>query len=85
MADPHMHPCTRCGQPFECGGAWEQNYDGIPVAICVSYHVDRDTECVVCTITTWCAHCGSAPSVGEWDGDKLCLACARERAPELSA
>ena len=39
----HHHPCQRCGAKLECGGVWEQNYDGIPEVICPEYHLPDGT------------------------------------------
>lgn len=36
---PHHHPCGRCGAKTECGGVWEQNYDGWPEVVCSEFHV----------------------------------------------
>ena len=36
---PHSHPCQRCGVKTECGGTWEENYDGIPPVICPEFHL----------------------------------------------
>ena len=35
---PHHHPCQRCGAKTECGGTWEENYDGFPDVICAEFH-----------------------------------------------
>ena len=35
---PHSHPCQSCGEKVECGGTWEENYDGIPAVICAEFH-----------------------------------------------
>lgn len=37
---PHHHPCQRCGAKTECGGTWEQNYDGVPEVICPEFHLE---------------------------------------------
>ena len=34
----HHHPCARCGIKTECGGSWEENYDGFPEVICREWH-----------------------------------------------
>ena len=39
----HHHPCQRCGAKTECGGVFEQNYDGIPEVICREFHLDWGT------------------------------------------
>lgn len=36
---PHHHPCQRCQVKTECGGTWEQNYDGFPEVICPEFHL----------------------------------------------
>lgn len=36
----HHHPCQDCGVKTECGGDWEQNYDGVPEVICREFHLD---------------------------------------------
>jgi len=36
----HHHPCQTCGKKTECGGNWEQNYDGIPEVICREFHLE---------------------------------------------
>ena len=35
----HHHPCQDCGAKTECGGTWEENYDGFPEVICREFHV----------------------------------------------
>jgi hypothetical protein len=35
---PHHHPCQTCGAKTECGGTWEENYDGSPEVICLEFH-----------------------------------------------
>ncbi len=50
---PHSHPCQICGKKTECGGTWEENYDGFPEVICREYHLDdgsinADFICEVC-------------------------------------
>lgn len=37
---PHHHPCQTCGAKTECGGTWEENYDGWPEVICREFHLD---------------------------------------------
>jgi len=39
----HTHPCDSCGQPVECDGARERNYDGVPAVICTTYHLPGGT------------------------------------------
>ena len=34
----HHHPCQTCRKKTECGGDWEQNYDGWPEVICREFH-----------------------------------------------
>lgn len=50
---PHHHPCQACGQKVECGGTWEQNYDGFPEVICPEFHlaggsINHDFVCEAC-------------------------------------
>ncbi len=50
---PHSHPCQDCGAKTECGGTWEENYDGFPEVICPEYHlaggdINRDFICEGC-------------------------------------
>ncbi len=35
----HHHPCADCGAKTECGGTWEENYDGFPEVICREFHL----------------------------------------------
>lgn len=35
----HYHKCATCGEPVECFGIFERNYDGWPEAICADYHL----------------------------------------------
>jgi len=35
----HHHPCADCGAKTECGGSWEENYDGFPEVICREWHL----------------------------------------------
>lgn len=35
----HHHPCQACGVKTECGGDWEQNYDGSPEVVCREFHL----------------------------------------------
>jgi hypothetical protein len=44
----HHHPCEDCGAKTECGGVWEQNYDGFPEVICPEYHKDGGWVEFVC-------------------------------------
>lgn len=53
MKKVHHHPCAVCHAKTECGGEWEQNYDGIPEVICREYHLpdgrtNPDFLCDVC-------------------------------------
>lgn len=50
---PHSHPCQSCGVKTECGGTWEENYDGEPAVICPEFHlaggeVNGDFLCEAC-------------------------------------
>jgi hypothetical protein len=50
---PHHHPCQTCGAKTECGGTWEENYDGSPEVICREYHrmdgtINADFICEGC-------------------------------------
>lgn len=50
---PHHHPCQDCGKKTECGGVYEENYDGFPEVICREFHLDggivnRDFICHEC-------------------------------------
>jgi len=46
----HTHRCQHCGEPFECGGELERNYDGWPEVVCQAFHVYRFvTLCDACT------------------------------------
>lgn len=36
---PHTHPCQNCGEPVDCEGDLEENYDGYPEVVCRAYHV----------------------------------------------
>jgi len=49
---PHSHPCQRCGAKTECGGSWEENYDGFPGVICREFHlesgINSDFLCETC-------------------------------------
>lgn len=50
---PHHHPCQECGATVECGGTWEDNYDGEPPVICPEFHqrggtLNRDWVCEAC-------------------------------------
>lgn len=40
---PHHHPCQQCGKKVECGGSWEENYDGFPEVICAEFHLSNGT------------------------------------------
>ncbi len=40
---PHHHPCADCGAKTECGGTWEENYDGCPEVICREWHLADGT------------------------------------------
>jgi hypothetical protein len=49
----HHHPCQDCGAKVECGGTWEENYDGFPEVICPEYHltsgdINADFICEPC-------------------------------------
>jgi hypothetical protein len=48
----HTHPCAVCGKPVECDGTLEENHDGFPEVICLSYHMEngdiRWLECEDC-------------------------------------
>ena len=44
----HQHACIRCGALFACAGDYEQNYDGIPSAICARFHQHSDNLCGQC-------------------------------------
>lgn len=35
----HHHPCQECGAKTECGGVYEENYDGFPPVICREFHL----------------------------------------------
>ncbi len=37
----HHHACQDCGVKTECGGTFEQNYDGFPEVICREFHMDN--------------------------------------------
>lgn len=39
----HHHPCQDCGAKTECGGTWEENYDGFPEVICREWHQPNGT------------------------------------------
>lgn len=43
----HSHPCSHCQTPVDCNGGEEQNYDGWPDVICVTYHIDNHAD-VLC-------------------------------------
>ena len=62
----HHHPCRDCKAKVECGGEWEQNYDGMPEVICPEYHKRggwiEDVRCDDCQ-TKWDAQC--AADLGE--------------------
>ncbi len=50
---PHHHPCSQCGVKTECGGTFEQNYDGFPEVICPEFHlaggeINSDFLCEQC-------------------------------------
>ncbi len=47
---PHHHPCNRCGTKTECGGEYEQNYDGWPEVVCEEQEQWRGQW--------WCDYCG---------------------------
>ena len=38
---PHHHKCDRCGTKTECGGTYEQNYDGWPEVVCIEQELWR--------------------------------------------
>lgn len=49
----HHHKCADCGAKTECGGEWEQNFDGWPEVICREFHqaggeTDPDFVCDLC-------------------------------------
>ena len=48
----HHHPCQDCGAKTECGGVFEQNYDGWPEVICAEWHThdgpNPDYVCETC-------------------------------------
>ena len=48
----HHHPCQKCRQKTECGGVWEENYDGEPEVICREFHkptgINLDFLCERC-------------------------------------
>jgi len=49
----HHHKCADCGEKTECGGSWEENYDGSPEVICREYHqpggfINPDFLCARC-------------------------------------
>jgi hypothetical protein len=49
----HHHPCQDCGVKLECGGTWEENYDGFPEVVCREFHqpggtVNFDFVCEGC-------------------------------------
>src|SRR5262245_48935511 len=39
----HHHPCQSCGVKTECGGVYEQNYDGFPEVTCPEFHMPDGT------------------------------------------
>lgn len=39
----HHHACATCRKKTECGGSWEENYDGEPAVICREYHLTNRT------------------------------------------
>lgn len=41
---PHHHPCADCGAKTQCGGTWEENYDGCPEVICPEYHLSTSCD-----------------------------------------
>jgi hypothetical protein len=50
---PHHHPCQTCRAKVECGGEWQENYDGFPEVICPEWHrpdgtVNNDFVCEAC-------------------------------------
>jgi hypothetical protein len=48
----HHHPCQDCGAKTECGGVFEQNYDGWPEVVCDEFNMhsgpNMDFVCDVC-------------------------------------
>jgi hypothetical protein len=48
----HHHPCQDCGAKTECGGVFEQNYDGWPEVICDEFNMysgpNMDFICDAC-------------------------------------
>lgn len=52
MKRVHHHKCQDCGVKTECGGEWEQNYDGQPEVICREFHIsgglNPDFVCATC-------------------------------------
>lgn len=58
---PHHHPCQTCGAKTECGGTWEQNYDGYPDVTCPEFHVvggllNPDFTCPDCSARELAQH-----------------------------
>lgn len=54
---PHHHPCQICHAKTECGGTWEENWDGFPDVICREFHqaggfVNPDFSCEDCEALT---------------------------------
>ncbi len=35
----HTHPCQLCGAIVKCDGPTEENHDGFPGWICLSFHL----------------------------------------------
>lgn len=80
---PHHHPCAGCGAKTECGGTFEQNYDGWPEVICTEYHglvnsgfvPADDFLCEACEERGQCDECGLyRDTVISHDG-RLCADC----------
>jgi len=77
----HTHPCSQCGDQFECGGYWIRNYDGFPAAICSSYHEAEYDQCETCHDAERCGFCGIPLPTGGGKvlgGDAEGLACDDE-------
>lgn len=44
----HNHDCQTCGNPMDCDGELERNFDGWPEVVCVIYHLDGKDVCEEC-------------------------------------
>ena len=82
---PHHHPCAFCQVKTECGGTFEQNYDGWPEVVCVEYHVENrgDFLCEDCAALRYatCADCFTrdeeqVQATTRWTHDATILLCA---------